>query len=228
MNKKEKYNVVLTVILILIILSFLTMIGYAGYNFYDKYAKEKEAQKAIEEFDKLLQVGESALGQNLTEAQEEEQNTENGQTSGSSKNSSNKNKVSAPKVNGYDVAGKIEIPKIKLTYPVLAKLNEQSIEYSVSIVMGPGLNKVGNTSIIGHNYRNGLFFSDLKKVQLNDKIYITDETGQKIEYIIYNKYVTTPEDGGYLIRETAGKREISLQTCMDNPVDRLIIWAREN
>ena len=60
-----------------------------------------------------------------------------------------------------------------------------------------------------------------------DKVYITDTTGQKITYIIYKIYTTSPEDGSYLDRDTAGKREISLTTCTDDSQSRLIVWAKE-
>ena len=35
-------------------------------------------------------------------------------------------------------------------------------------------NEIGNFCIVGHNYRNGLFFSNNKKLEKGDKIYITD------------------------------------------------------
>ena len=89
-----------------------------------------------------------------------------------------------------------------------------------------GLNKPGNTVIIGHNYRNGLFFSNNKKLQNGDKVYIKDETGTTLTYTIYNKYETTPEDTSYMNRDTGGKAEISLSTCNDDSSKRLIIWAK--
>ncbi len=36
------------------------------------------------------------------------------------------------------------------------------------------LNKPGNTVIAGHNYRNSRFFSNNKKLNIGDKIYVTD------------------------------------------------------
>ena len=60
-----------------------------------------------------------------------------------------------------------------------------------------------------------------------NKIYITDTTGTRIEYNIYNIYETTADDADYFDRDTAGKREISLSTCTDNSKARLVIWAAE-
>ena len=97
----------------------------------------------------------------------------------------------------------------------------------MAVYYGPGLNEVGNTTIVGHNYRNGTFFSNNKKLVEGDKVYITDNSGNKITYVIYKTYTTAPEDSDYLDRDTQGKREISLLTCTDDTKSRLIIWARE-
>ena len=48
-----------------------------------------------------------------------------------------------------------------------------------------------------------------------------------LKYNIYNIYETSPDDGDYMVRDTAGKREISLSTCTDNSKARLVIWAVE-
>ena len=40
---------------------------------------------------------------------------------------------------------------------------DSAIEVAVAVLSGPGVNQVGNTLIIGHNYRNGTFFSNNKK-----------------------------------------------------------------
>jgi LPXTG-site transpeptidase (sortase) family protein len=90
-----------------------------------------------------------------------------------------------------------------------------------------GLNKVGNTVIIGHNYRNGTFFGSNKKMNEGDKVYITDLSGNRVEYTIYSKYITPQADYSYAQRDTAGKREITLVTCHSNNKYRLILCARE-
>lgn len=64
-------------------------------------------------------------------------------------------------------------------------------------------------------------------MQLNDKVYITDTSGTRIKYNIYNIYETSAEDGDFIMRDTNGRREISLSTCTNNSKARLIIWAVE-
>lgn len=90
-----------------------------------------------------------------------------------------------------------------------------------------GLNKIGNTVIIGHNYRNGAFFGSNKRLNEGDKVYITDNTGLRVEYTIYKKYLTPQEDYSYAQRDTNGKREVTLVTCHTDNRYRLVIWARE-
>ena len=124
--------------------------------------------------------------------------------------------------------GTIEIPAIDIKYPVLERATKSSLEASVGVLMGPGLNKVGNTLIVGHNYRNGTFFSKNKDLKNGDIIYITDTEGNRVKYTIYNIYNTSSEDTEYMTRDTAGKREISLSTCTDDSKYRLVIWAKED
>ena len=102
------------------------------------------------------------------------------------------------------------------------------MEVAIVMLYGPGLNQVGNTVIVGHNYRQGGFFGNNKKLENGDKIYITDATGVKREYVVYNKYITTDSDFSYATRNTEGRREISLSTCTSDASKRLVIWAKEN
>ena len=129
---------------------------------------------------------------------------------------------------GYNMIGTIQIPKTKVKAPVVDKVTVKSISAAVGILYGPGLNEVGNTVLVAHNYRNGTFFSNNKKLVIGDKIYITDATGRKIEYNVYNTYTTSDMDFSYATRDTNGKREISLSTCTTDASKRLVIWAREN
>ena len=83
------------------------------------------------------------------------------------------------------------------------------------------------TVLMGHNYRNGALFSNNSKLNIGDYVYITDMTGKKIRYVIYNKYITATTDFDYAIRNTEGRREISMASCTDDSKSRLIIWCHE-
>lgn len=128
---------------------------------------------------------------------------------------------------GFPMVGTIEIPTTKLKCPILEDASKSAIEVAVAIYDGVGLNKVGNTTIVGHNYRNGTFFSDNKKIAVGDKIHITDESGTKVTYIVYNTVTTSPEDSSYFERDTEGAREITLDTCTDDTQSRFLVLAKE-
>lgn len=220
-----KYGKVLTVILVIVVIAVLILLGFLGFDVYKKFTTEKTIASIVDEYDNMINSGNT-------------ENIEEGNTSidipllnetpvENSNTTSPGSSTSKVTYKGYDVVGKIEIPAIDLEYPILDRATPTSIDLAVAVQYGPGPNKIGNTVIVGHNYRNGDFFGSNDKLKLGDKIYITDNSGTKIKYNIYNIYETSPEDGDYMMRDTNGKREISLSTCTDNSKARLIIWAVE-
>lgn len=222
----SKYSNVLTIILIVVIIAILGLIAFLGYDFYRKYYIEKEAEEFMSQYENEIgntisddnTIGDNTISTIIDPVNEITPPTTSGGSSGSKK---------APTYKGYNVLGTIEIPKTGIKYPVLDKVTEKSLKISVAYYYGPGLNKVGNTTIYGHNYRNGAFFGKNKQLSNGDIIYITDNTGTKIKYTIYNIYKTTEMDAKFVTRDTKGAREISLSTCTDDSKGRLIIWAKE-
>lgn len=223
---EKKYNDILTVILVISIIAIVILAGFWIYDIYTKNKVEKDALAAIEEFNKQIGLQEES---NIIENEipEPEQEPEIEPEENSNNNTSSTSSNSGQKYNDFTILGQIEIPKTKVSYPVLEEMSPKALNVAVSKLYGPGLNQVGNTVIIGHNNRNGLFFSNNKKLSIGDKIYITDLNGNKITYIIYNKYETTDTDTDYMTRDTNGAREISLSTCTDDGKLRIIIWAKE-
>ena len=135
---------------------------------------------------------------------------------------------------GYNVIGTIEIPKVDLKCAILEEVTPRSIEIAVGMMYTTaGLNEPGNTVIYGHNYRNKLFFSRNDELQTGDEIRILDESGRKITYEIFNIFETTMTDTTFYTRTaeiTNGKVEVTLSTCTDDASEtdrRLIIQARE-
>ena len=220
----KRYNKVLTVVLIIVVVVIFALLGFWGYDTIKRYFQEQDKDVALNEFNNSIIIG----GGNGT-SQNEANETGNFTIAGNevaNNNTGSSNKVVTYK--GFTVMGKIEIPAIELEYPVLERATKLSLEQSVGIMTGPGLNKVGNTVIAGHNYRNGTFFSRNKELKEEDLIYITDTDGNRVKYTIYNIYYTSSEDADYITRDTAGKREITLTTCTDDSKNRLIIWAKED
>ena len=130
-------------------------------------------------------------------------------------------------VNGDMVIGKLEIPKIDLVTYILPETNKETLNKSVTKLCGPKVNGVGNLCITGHNYHKDNMFGNLKDVEINDKIYLTDNKKNKVEYGVYDIYKVYPEEVECLSQDTKGEREVTLITCTTGAVKRLIVKARE-
>lgn len=229
----SKYNKLLTGLLVVVIIAILGIITYVGINWYNSYTTGSDVDDGVDQFDGYIN---NTVSKNPTNNEQNNvvdivdpvidvNNTITNTNNGGNGGGTNSNR---PKYKGFYMVGKIEIPKIKLNCPVLETATDSAIEVAVAVISGPGINQVGNTVIIGHNYRNGTFFSNNKKLEIGDKIYLTDLSGKKVTYTIYKKYKTSTEDANYMVRDTKGKREISLSTCTDDSKQRLVIWAKEN
>lgn len=222
----NRYRKVLTIIIVIIAVGALVSASFFGYDIYKKIKVESGVDDFENEFDTKLEDSNE-----ITEdTNEVEENSDNKNTAPNSsvKTSTSKKKMNAIalKYKGFDVAGRIEIPAIKIKYPVLTVATNKSMQVSVGIVYGPGLNKPGNTTIMGHNYRNGTLFSKNDKLKNGDEIFITDLTGKRVRYVIYNKYNTSSTDFDYATRDTKGATEITLESCTNDSKARIIIWAK--
>lgn len=136
--------------------------------------------------------------------------------------------INIPKdIDGYEVIGVLEIPKINLSTYILSETNKQTLNKSVTKLCGPKVNGIGNLCITGHNYNKIKMFKNLKKLEINDKIYITDIYDNKLEYLVYNIYKVFSNETECLSQETNGEREITLITCTTGAIKRLIVKAVE-
>lgn len=216
------FKKVLNVILVILIIAVIIAGGYLAYTYYTAHKINNDAEEFIEkEFDKLVvDVREEPEPQ----PEDPENNINNGQDYNGGGSTNNGVQLT---YKGFPVAGKIEIPKTGIKYPIIDETSSaRALELSVVKVYGPKVNTPGNVVIAGHNNNNRLFFGRNKNLQIGDKIYITDMTGKKLEYTIYNKYYTPGDDYAYVSKETNGKTEITLYTCDATGKNRLIICAR--
>ncbi len=219
----SKYSKLLTVILIIVIIAIVGTIGYFVYDIYVIKAKNNNAQEVMDEFDN------TSIRREFDSTEDKENNGDKNPVDfmNAVSNQQTQQQVKKTYMESYEVMGKIEIPKTGIKYPILGEVTPRSLELSVAILYGVGLNQPGNTTIVGHNFRNGLFFSDNKKLAKGDIVKITDQEGTTITYEIYDLFTTTPSDAEYMTRDTEGAREISLSTCTDDSSARLILLARE-
>ena len=221
---EAKYSKFLTVLLIIIIVAVIGLGTFLGINYYKKYSTDKDSEQFVSTFTE--NIGETdqnpneetqgeagSISENITQA-------EVGQSTGKMK-----------QYKGFNTLGTIEIPKTGVSYPVLQDPPTPKKLETAIVALYPQdaeLNTVGNVVLVGHNYRNGQFFSNNKKLTNGDKIYITDYKGNKVTYIVYSVYQTNVNDTESYNRDTNGKREITLSTCTDASNDqRIIVLAAE-
>lgn len=127
----------------------------------------------------------------------------------------------------YSIA-KIRIPKIGLEYGILDHWSDELLRLSPCKYHGADPNEVGNFCIVGHNYRNDLFFSKIpNSVNIGDSIFIDDTFQRTVEYIVYDKHVVNERDTRDTSQITHGKREITVITCTNDNKNRVIVKARE-
>lgn len=233
---ESKYGDFLTVLLVIVIIAIIGCLAFGGYKVYQQFSSTQEANDYVNKFlestknnqiaNNTISVGNTNVDANTNNTTNNENSSVLNQIEGTPENNGGTSSGSSHTYKGFVVLGTIEIPKINLSYPILNETGTTALETSVGMVWGPGPNKPGNTFILGHNYRDGRFFANNKNLSKGDKVYITDLSGKRLSYTIYDKFETTTEDSEFITRNTNGAREISLQTCTDDASKRLILLAK--
>ena len=136
-----------------------------------------------------------------------------------------KSRILPEKLKGFEIIGKIEIPKLNVEKYILGETTTKSLKASVTKVCGPEINEIGNFCIAGHNYSR--IFGKIKTLKKNDKIILTDVYGKSTTYEIYDIYKTSPKDVSCLSQETNSEKEITLITCTAGATKRVIVKAVE-
>lgn len=234
----KKYSDFLTFLAILLAIIATLLIVYFLYMQYDNYITNKEAGKLMDQFEQ--QYEEDNNTDNIDDEEEppdydeEPTPTEEVVTQTPTKiPSSNKNSntyQTGTFYKGYKIIGIISIPKLNIQYPIFDTDNTTTLKVGTAAIypskVEEALNKPGNAVIAGHNYRSSKMFSKLTTLNDGDSIFITDISGQKLEYKVYNNYTADESDFSYATRATNGATEISLTTCTTNSKTRTVVWAK--
>lgn len=223
--ENKKYGKILTVVIIIAAIVAIGALIVWGVDTYRRYyGADRDARQEANEINKKQIIAGKGTGKK--NQQNDVSLDINASLENMTSNTVADDNIAAITYKGFTVAGTLEIPSININFPVLDRATAASMEVSVGIAYGPGINKVGNTVIMGHNYRDRTFFSDLKNVKENDAVYLTDNSGNRVKYTVYNIYETSASDFDYASRDTAGKREVTLVTCTDDVQSRTVIWAK--
>lgn len=225
---EETYKKILNVFFIILLIALLCIAGYIAYEFISAKIINDDSEEYIAEFENEIgELEEDIINDETVEnAENQGENTKKNKAKTVNNARKSKSKKSVKKYYNYDICGYIRIPKTGIKYPIISTLSKQALEKGVCVEYGPGPNEPGNTVIAGHNYLNRLFFSKNKNLNIGDKVYITDLYGVTVEYTIYNKFETSPQDTNYMFRDTGGAPEITLATCSQNGSARLILYAK--
>lgn len=132
---------------------------------------------------------------------------------------------------------KISVPKMKRisgdVVPYASATDEEAFKnYAAVHVRGTGFpwNKQANVYIAGHRLGyvgrpSWLAFWDLDKVDVGDRIFVTDALGREYEYRVFKNFIVDPTDV-FVMRPLKGRNVLTLQTCtLPDYSRRLIVQA---
>ena len=128
---------------------------------------------------------------------------------------------------GHNVIAKLEIPKIDINLDILEEYTEESLKISITKFFGSNPNDIGNFCISGHNYKinNNNMFVNLKKLEIDDEIILTDGYNKQLKYKVYDIFKVFPKETNSLSQKTNGKTEMTLITCTSDSKQRIIVKA---
>ena len=137
-----------------------------------------------------------------------------------------------------------EDKRLRITVPAMSRIRDRVIPYAKATnedafrnyaavhIRGTGnpWNRQANVYIAGHRLGyvgtpSFLAFWDLDKVDVGDKIYVTDSTGKRYVYKVFKDFVVDPTDL-HVLRPLKGRNIVTLQTCtLPDYSRRLIVQA---
>ncbi len=126
----------------------------------------------------------------------------------------------------YDVIGIIEIPKLNISYPIFSNISDDLLKISPCRFFGTMPYSISNLCIAGHNYNNDKFFSNIKQLNLNDSIYIYNNSMKKFKYVVINNYEVENNDLSPIYDNTIDTPLLTLITCNNSNNRRIVIKAK--
>ena len=237
-RKKKLYKVSFVVSLFAIIV----LASFYVYAEYDKIKNEEISQDILSELNVQVEetiqeseeedefwkiIIESAETENTIIDEVSDNTTEENNTIIDEENTETNSTFITANGKKYKTVGSINIPKIKVSYPILSETSVALLKIAPCKFWGPEPNEIGNLCIAGHNYKNNQFFSKVPSLVIGDIIEITDLSGRRIKYSVTEKYTVVPKDTSCTDQGTNGKKIITLITCTNDNKKRVIVHAKE-
>lgn len=123
------------------------------------------------------------------------------------------------------ILGIIEIKAIDVYYPFFAYYSDENLKLSPCRFFGPEPGKVGNICILGHNYNNDKFFSNVNLLKLNDEIVLYDNLQNSFHYFVENVYEVNNSDFSPIYDYNKNGMFLTLITCNNVNNNRIIVRA---
>lgn len=225
-KKIYKFDFFFSVFLVCILISLCI------YAEYDRSKSEETSQEIMSSFNEEGQEDTTIAKNNVLVVVLDETQQSDNNSSEQPETKINKDIQTTSNGYKYTTIATINIPKINVQYPIIdgqtdsEQETEALLKISPTKFWGADPNEVGNSCIVGHNYRNTKFFSKVPSLVTGDIIEITDATGKTLRYSVYDKFEVVPEDLSCTSQLTDGKKEITLITCTNDSKMRVIIKAR--
>ena len=128
------------------------------------------------------------------------------------------------------IIGIIEIPTLNVSYTIFNGLDDELLKTSPCKFYGdfPNTNNPDNLNlcIAGHNYDNNKFFSNIKDLNINDKIILHDNFDNKYMYSVVKNYEVESDDLSPVYTTITDSYELTLVTCNNFNKNRIIIKAK--
>ena len=127
----------------------------------------------------------------------------------------------------YTILGKLTIKKINIYQPILKENTAGAYNTALVKMAGPNLNENGNVSIGGHNFMRGNYFIKINRLVKNDIVTVTDLSGRKVNYYVYEYGVVDKNLASYLAQpDNKNEKIVTLVTCTKGGKERYYVKAR--
>ncbi len=191
---------------IILALAGLNIIAYGLYIKYDTLTTQR---KIIDQFEKMVDHAHEASTEvnNSTEMVFEDLDA-SGDADGRDHNADD----DLLKIEGIDVIGVMEIPKIDLKVAVAEGTDKQTLKKAVGHFEGTAMpGEIGNFAVAGHrSYTYNEFFNRLDEMEIGDEIRVKTTKGEFV-YEVTDIFVVEPHEVWVL--DPTPEATITLVTC---------------
>lgn len=186
-NKRIRQSTLWKIAGIILILAALFL---TGYNYYDENRAAKAAEDALEKMKIAVPLTSEELGETVIPDYILNPDMD----------------MPKEEINGYNYIGKLDIPELKISLPIIDKWSYPALRMSPCCYTGSIYKD--NMVIAGHNYKR--HFGGLKNLSAGDEIIFTDIDGNVFFYTVSETEVLQPTAIENMV---LGDWDLTLFTC---------------